>query len=100
MNATIYSPFQAVFYLLCGIAGILAILPYVWTRLFGYEVSSVTVDVTCAIAWLACFTLALWTQHWRWRRCIPLLAAAPFACGPASHTLFVLLIWHFNGFAP
>ena len=89
-----------IFYALGVIMVALALLPHVWTRLFGYEVSSVIVDFVCAGAWLISFAVALWIKRRNWRHCIPLLITGPFACGPAIIASFVFLVWHRNGFAP
>jgi hypothetical protein len=89
-----------IFYALNATAIIAAVLPYFWTRFFGYEVNDIFVKFVCAVAWLACFILVLWMQRWRWLPCTLILVAAPFACFPAAKTLFVLLLWSINGFAP
>jgi len=88
------------FYPLNVMAIILAVLPYVWTRIFGYQIDDMAVMFVCALIWPVCFILALWTQRWRWRPCILILVTAPFACGPALLALLVMSIWRFHGFAP
>ena len=91
---------KRIFFTLNVVAIILAILPYVWTRLFGYQISDMAVMFVCAFIWPICFTLALWTQRWRWRPCILILVTAPLACGPAVLALLVITLWSVHGFAP
>ena len=76
------------------------VLPYVWTRLFGYHVSSVNVHFALAAMWIiaasAAFVLAGKGGVRRW---LP-LPAGPFALWPAAITAYTFLVWKLYGFGP
>jgi hypothetical protein len=87
-------------YWLClSMAYVAGILPYAWTRLFGYRVSMVIVDFAVALGWVVTSSAAFYLAGTnRVRRWLP-MAAGPFALWPAAVTAFTLLVWKLHGFA-
>ena len=87
------------YWLSLSVAYVAGVLPYAWTRVFGYKISIVNVEFALAATWLvascAAFVLA---GNDRMRRWMP-IAAAPFALWPAAVTAFTLLTWKLGGFA-
>jgi polyferredoxin len=76
-------------------------LPYVWTRLTGFKLSSVVGDFGSAALWLILLLVILFhfTEYRGLRRWWPTITA-PIALFPTATTIFTFIVWKLRGFAP
>jgi hypothetical protein len=76
-------------------------LPYIWSRVTVYKLSSVVGDFVSAALWLIVFLFILltFTEYRGLRRWWPAITA-PIALFPAARTIFTFIVWKLHGFAP